>query len=49
MISTFLQSPKDQVGESIAMKGTMLFTPKKKKKQKVENNLRIPSPTKYGY
>jgi hypothetical protein len=30
MISTFLQSPKVQLGESIAMKGTMLlFTPKK--------------------
>jgi len=34
MISTFLQSPKVQVGESIAMKGTMLFTPKKKKNKK---------------
>jgi hypothetical protein len=30
MISTFLQSPKVQLGESIAMKETMLFTPKKK-------------------
>jgi len=35
MISTFLQSPKVQLGESIAMKGTMLFTPQKQMWKKV--------------
>ncbi len=35
MISTFLQWPKVQLGESIAMKGTMLFTPQKQMWKKV--------------
>jgi hypothetical protein len=40
MISSFLESPKVQLGESIAMKGTMLFTPQK---QMWKKSLRIPS------